>query len=80
MQRAGLTGLVLLVYAAHQDVWWWRETGPMLFGFLPPGLWYHVGYTLAVSALMGLLVWRAWPAWLEEEVERHAHPHEEREV
>ena len=41
----------------------------MVFGFLPIGLFYHACYTVAVSALMGLLVKYAWPAHLEANLE-----------
>jgi Protein of unknown function (DUF3311) len=53
------------LYALHQDFWFWREARPLVFGFMPIGLFYHAAYTLAVSALMGLLVRRHWPAHLE---------------
>ena len=55
-----------LVYALHQDFWFWRDARPLALGFLPPGLWYHALYTLAVSGLMALLARAAWPAHLEE--------------
>ena len=57
---------VALLYALHQDFWFWREARPLVFGFLPVGLFYHVAYTLACSALMWLLVRRHWPAHLED--------------
>ncbi len=57
--------LVIVLYALHQDVWFWRTAQPIVFGFLPIGLFYHVCYTLAVIGLMGLLVKLAWPAQLE---------------
>jgi hypothetical protein len=41
-----------------------------LFGFLPPGLWYHAAYTLAVALLMAGLVRWAWPAHLEPDEPR----------
>jgi hypothetical protein len=49
----------------HQDLWNWRLARPLLFGFLPPGLAYHAGYTLAAAALMAILVKFAWPSHLE---------------
>jgi hypothetical protein len=61
-----LTALVLLLFfALHQDVWFWREARPLVFGVLPVGLAYHAAYTLAVSVVMAVLVRRAWPAHLE---------------
>jgi hypothetical protein len=57
--------IAAVLYALHQDVWFWREARPLVFGFLPIGLFYHAAYTLAVSLLMWLLVRRHWPAHLE---------------
>jgi hypothetical protein len=65
MKRLCLVLLVIVLYALHQDVWFWRTTHPIAFGFLPVGLFYHVCYTLVVSLLMGLLVKLAWPSQLE---------------
>ena len=61
-----LTALVLLIFfALHQDIWLWRESRPLIFGVLPVGLAYHAAYTLAVSAVMAVLVRRYWPSHLE---------------
>ena len=54
------------LYALHQDVWFWREARPLVFGFLPIGLFYHIAYTVATSALMLVLVRSYWPAHLED--------------
>ena len=59
-------GLVALLYVLHQDVWFWREARPLVFGFLPIGLAYHAAFTLSISLLMALLVARAWPDHLDE--------------
>ncbi len=48
--------MVAVLYALHQDFWFWREARPLVFGFLPIGLFYHAAYTLATSALLWLLV------------------------
>jgi hypothetical protein len=62
-----LTALALLAFfALHQDLWFWRSAEPLVFGVLPMGLAWHAGYTLAVSAVMAILVRRAWPAHLED--------------
>jgi hypothetical protein len=54
-----------LVYALHQDFWFWRTARPLVFGFLPIGLAYHAFYTVGVSLLMLYLVRRHWPSHLE---------------
>jgi hypothetical protein len=74
-KSALLTLATFAVYALHQDVWLWRTARPFLFGFLPAGLAYHLGYCLLAALLMALLVKHAWP----EKLERAAERHEERE-
>ena len=69
MTRTLLFVLVILFCALHQDFWFWRSPRPLLFGALPPGLWYHALYTLAASGVLYLLVRAAWPAHLEDEIE-----------
>jgi hypothetical protein len=79
MKRALLALATLALYALHQDVWLWREAQPLVFGFLPVGLFYHACYSVAASLLLWWLVAWAWPAHLEKVVERPRlkHPDEE---
>jgi hypothetical protein len=56
--------VVFAVYALHQDVWFWRDARPLVFGFLPIGLFYHAAYTLAISLMLAWLVRRYWPSHL----------------
>ena len=67
MKRWLLVLLVVMLYVLHQDFWFWRSAHPLVFGFLPVGLAYHAGFTLAAAALMALLVRVAWPSHLERE-------------
>lgn len=69
MKRIFLSILVVVLYVLHQDLWFWRAARPLLFGFLPVGIWYHLFFTLAVSLVMWLLIRQAWPGHLEEEAE-----------
>jgi protein-S-isoprenylcysteine O-methyltransferase Ste14 len=62
--------LILAVYVAHQDSWNWAKSGPMVFGFLPPGLAYHAAYSIAAAAMMAVLVKFAWPKHLEEQEDK----------
>ena len=55
------------LYVLHQDVWFWREARPLVFGFLPIGLFYHAAFTVGCALVMWLLVARAWPEHLENE-------------
>ena len=48
----------------HQDLWLWTD-GTLVFGFLPAGLAYHVGFSLATAGLWGLAIRFAWPKDLE---------------
>jgi hypothetical protein len=57
--------LVLALYVLHQDFWFWRVARPLVFGFLPIGLFYHAAFTVACAIVLGLLVKLAWPAHLE---------------
>ncbi len=65
MKRLLLVAMVIVFYLLHQDFWNWRATYPLVFGFLPIGLFYHVSYTLAVTLLIWLLVKYEWPSYLE---------------
>jgi hypothetical protein len=59
--------LVAGLYVLHQDVWFWRQARPLVFGVLPIGLFYHAAFTLATAGVLVLLVKLWWPTWLESE-------------
>lgn len=64
--RPTLAGvLIALLFVLHQDIWFWRSAHPLVFGFMPIGLFYHATYTAACSLLMWVLVKYFWPAHLE---------------
>jgi hypothetical protein len=65
MPRLLLALVVVALYALHQDLWFWREARPLVFGFLPIGLAYHAAYCVAIAVLMWVLTRVAWPAHLE---------------
>ena len=58
--------LAAVLYGLHQDFWLWREARPLVFGFLPIGLFYHAVHTIASSLLLSLLVRWHWPSHLED--------------
>ena len=68
MKRALLLIIVGALYCLHQDFWFWRSARPLVFGFIPIGLFYHACYTIAISVVMWLLIKQAWPSHLEERV------------
>ena len=70
MKRALLVISVIILYILHQDIWFWRTAKPLIFGFIPIGLFYHALFSVAASLLMWMLVNHAWPAHLEMEVEQ----------
>jgi len=65
--RILLALLVAVYYLLHQDWWLWKTARPLAFGFLPPGLFYHVVYAVGAAVVMLLLVKYAWPAELDRE-------------
>ena len=65
MNRWTAVAMVASLYVLHEDFWFWRASRPLVFGFMPIGLFYHAAFTLACALVMGLLVARAWPAHLE---------------
>jgi hypothetical protein len=60
-----LASVVIAVYFLHQDLWFWRTARPLVFGFLPIGLFYHAVFCLLCSLVMVLLVKFAWPMDLD---------------
>ena len=63
--RSVAVAAVVVLYVLHQDFWFWREARPLVFGFLPIGLFYHAAFTLATTGALWLLVAFAWPSHLE---------------
>ncbi len=75
MQVALAALITGFVYLLHQDVWFWRSARPLVFGFLPIGLFYHAAYTAAISVFMWFMVRRHWPSHLEDANERQRVSH-----
>ena len=55
--------LVLVLVILHQDNWLWSD-GTLVFGFIPIGLVWHAGISIAASITWFLATKIAWP--LEE--------------
>jgi hypothetical protein len=64
-RAAAATIITSLFYFLHQDSWFWNDARPLVLGFLPVGLFYHVAYTAATSVLLWGLVHFFWPSHLE---------------
>ena len=70
MKKLILVLVVVALYILHQDIWFWRTPHPLVFGFLPIGLFYHACFSVAAALVMWMLVTFAWPGHLEDEVTR----------
>jgi hypothetical protein len=64
------TALVAALYVLHQDVWFWNDARPLVFGFLPIGLFYHAAFTVVTSLALWVLVRLIWPAHLDDSARR----------
>ncbi|MCH2210820.1 MAG: DUF3311 domain-containing protein [Fuerstiella sp.] len=53
--------LILLLVILHQDLWLWSD-GRLIMGFLPAGLAYHIGLTIAAAVTWWLATKLVWPA------------------
>ena len=74
MKRTLLVLATLALYALHQEVWFWRSARPLVFGFLPIGLFYHACFSLVAVLLLWLLVSQAWPGHLEQDPAKGGRP------
>ena len=72
MKKILLALAVVALYILHQDIWFWRTAHPLVFGFIPIGLFYQACFSGAASLVMWLLVKFAWPAHLEREIEERS--------
>jgi len=53
--------LLLALAVLHQDFWFWDDIEPLIFGFIPIGLAYHIGVSIAAGVLWALAVHYCWP-------------------
>jgi Protein of unknown function (DUF3311) len=66
MARRFATLAVTVLFLLHQDFWYWNTAHPIVFGVLPIGLFYHVGYTVVTSLVLWALVRGCWPSDLDK--------------
>jgi hypothetical protein len=57
--------LVVVLAIVHFDFWYWNDR-TLLFGFLPVGLGFHAGFSLACGFVWLLAVKFAWPSEIED--------------
>jgi hypothetical protein len=55
-----------VLYVLHQDIWFWRTPEPLVFGFLPIGMFYHAVYTALIAVVLALLARSHWPTHHED--------------
>jgi hypothetical protein len=55
-----IAGLVLLLLILHQDNWFWTD-GTLVFGFMPIGLVWQAGISIAAATTWFLATKIAWP-------------------
>ena len=67
MRRVALVLATVTLYLLHQDIWFWRTARPLVFGFMPIGLFDHACFSVAAALLLGALVRYAWPSHLDPE-------------
>ena len=68
--RAAYPFLILaavIVLVMRHDYWNWDTPYPLLFGFLPVGLWWQGLVSILAAILMALMVRFAWPQELEDD-------------
>ncbi|MDP8242859.1 MAG: DUF3311 domain-containing protein [Candidatus Hinthialibacter antarcticus] len=67
MARKLVWTAAILLAVLHHDFWYWNDA-TLLFGYMPIGLAYHVGFSIASGLLWAAAVIWAWPTEMEEEV------------
>lgn len=60
-----LYAALVVLYLLHNDLWLWDDASLVLG--LPAGLAYHIGFAVATSIVLTLLVIHAWPEELDRE-------------
>lgn len=65
MGRITLAIATVALIVLHQDVWFW-DNNSLVLGFLPIGLAYHAGISIAAAALGAWACIACWPETDEE--------------
>jgi hypothetical protein len=60
-----LYAALVVLYLLHNDLWLWNNASLVLG--LPAGLAWHIGFSIATSIVLTLLVIHAWPEHLDRE-------------
>lgn len=69
MNNKAIWIIFVLLFILHQDFWLWEDK-TLVFGFMPIGLAYHAGFSIAATLLWASALKWAWPsdieAWADE--------------
>ncbi|MFT5299440.1 MAG: hypothetical protein ACI87E_001471 [Mariniblastus sp.] len=60
--------LVAVLIILHQDFWLWEDDS-LVYGFLPIGLAYHIGISIAAAAVWLIACTFAWPEGVDDSSE-----------
>jgi hypothetical protein len=64
MKKLWIWSLVALLLVFHQDNWFWTDER-LVFGFMPVGLLYHAGISVAAACLWFAAIYLIWPEDIE---------------
>jgi len=65
MNNKAIWIIFVLLFILHQDVWFWDDR-TLIFGFMPIGLAYHAGFSIAAALLWASAIKWAWPSDIED--------------
>lgn len=57
--------MVMFLAMIHQDFWNWHRIEPLIFGFIPVGLAWHVMISLLAAVLSAFIVRYCWPPFVD---------------
>ena len=57
-------GLAAAMFILHQDFWFWTDRS-LVWGMMPVGLAYHMGFSICTAILWFMAVHWAWPHDIE---------------
>lgn len=59
-------GTIVLLVIVHQDFWFWDDPW-LVFGFMPIGLLWHVGISVAAGLTWFMATKYCWPTLVDDE-------------
>lgn len=65
MKNKAVWIIFVVLFLLHQDFWFWDDR-TLVFGFMPVGLAYHAGFSVAAALLWFAAVKWAWPSDVED--------------